>query len=175
MSRGPIPQGVTTETPETVGIDDRFPSKYGIVQQVPQWRPVLNRFFWLDPKPTAIYRPPDLPGASGFDWDEPPEITGRDGRIPLAERVRRAFGPNACAVVIRGSSVVNVLNDLAELEHFRVKAPRRESSVGEIVRELTQRTPCSSSNTCRPWRQTAGPNWTISRWATRATITNACW
>ncbi len=77
--------------------------------------------------------------------------------------------------MIRGSSVVNVLNDLAELEHFRVKAPRRESSVGEIVQELTQRAPLQLFEYVSTVRQTAGPNWTISRWATRATVTNACW
>ncbi len=142
MSSGPFPQLETKDTPETVGVDDRFPSKYGIVQQVPQWRPVLNRFFWLDPKSTTIYQPPDLPGAAGFDWDQPPEVTGRDGRLPLAERMRRAFGPKACAVVLHGSSMSYALNDFSELEHFRLKGPGYvERPVPEIVQELTQRAP----------------------------------
>ena len=142
INGGPFSQVATKDTPETVGVDDRFPSKYGMVQQVPQWRPVLNRFFWLDPKPSAIYQPPDLPGAAGFDWDQPPEVTGRDNQPTLAERVRRAFGPKACAVVLHGSSKSYALNDLSELEHFRAKGPMYvESPVVQIVQELTQRLP----------------------------------
>ena len=142
MNGGPFLQVATKDTPETVGVDDRFPNKYGIVQQVPQWRPVLNRFFWLDPKPSTIYQPPDLPGAAGFDWDTPPEVTGRDHQPTLAERVRRAFGPKACAVVLHGSSKSYALNDLSELEHFRAKGPMYvESPVVQIVQELTQRLP----------------------------------
>ncbi len=140
VNRGPVPQVVTRDLPETVGVADRFPSKYGIVQPVPQWRPVLNRFFWIDPKPSTIYQPPDVPGAGKFDWDEPPDLTGKNGRTPLAERVRRAFGPKACAVLMHGSSVSYVLNDLSELEHFRVK-PTFGGSVLDIVEELTQRMP----------------------------------
>ncbi len=68
-TRGAIAQVELNETPETVGVNDRFPSKYQIVQQIPQWRPVLNRFFWIDPKPTVVYQPPGLAGVTGFDWD----------------------------------------------------------------------------------------------------------
>ncbi|HEV8068771.1 MAG TPA: hypothetical protein VGP76_13625 [Planctomycetaceae bacterium] len=142
MSRGPIPQVVSKETPETVGVEDRFPINYRIVQQIPQWRPVLNRFFWIDPKPSTIYQPAGLQGASDFDWDQPPTLTDRTGSA-LEERVRRAFGAKACALLLRGSSDIKVLNDLNELQHWR---PSARSVVGyypmiETVRELCQRTP----------------------------------
>ena len=140
MSRGPIPQVVSKETPETVGVDDRFPINYRIVQQIPQWRPVLNRFFWIDPKPSTIYQPAGLPGVSGFDWDQPPALTDRTGSS-LEDRVRRAFGAKACALLLRGSSDIKVLNDLNELQHWHTRSAIGYYPMLETVRELCQRTP----------------------------------
>jgi hypothetical protein len=140
MSRGAIPQVVSKETPETVGVDDRFPINYRIVQQIPQWRPVLNRFFWIDPKPSTIYQPAGLPGVSGFDWDQPPALTDRTGSS-LEDRVRRAFGAKACALLLRGSSDIKVLNDLNELQHWHTRSAIGYYPMLETVRELCQRTP----------------------------------
>ncbi|HET6323074.1 MAG TPA: hypothetical protein VFG04_00125 [Planctomycetaceae bacterium] len=148
MSRVPLPQVTSNDTPQTVGVNDRFPTNYQIVQQIPQWRPVLNRFFWIDPKPSVIYQPAGLPGAAGFDWD----VAGRDllgnpGGVSLAERVRRAFGPQACAVVMCGPSVIYVLNDLKELQHWHANfgpisnRGQRSNFLPDIVRELCQRAP----------------------------------
>jgi hypothetical protein len=140
MSRGPIPQVVSKETPETVGVEDRFPINYRIVQQIPQWRPVLNRFFWIDPKPSTIYQPAGLLGASGFDWDQPPALTDRTGSA-LEGRVRRAFGPKACALLLQGSSDIKVLNDLNELQHWHTRSAIGYYPMLKTVRELCQRTP----------------------------------
>jgi hypothetical protein len=142
MSRGPMPADMGNLTPETIGVDGRFPARYGVVQQIPQWRPVLNRFFWIDPKPADIYQPAGLPGAGGFDWDDVKDVSGGLGPGSLAQRVRRAFGPNSCAVLMRGRSVVYVLNDFSEFEHWRLKLPDRSgNTLLETVCELCQRTP----------------------------------
>jgi hypothetical protein len=138
---------VEKETPETVRVDDRFPVNYQIVQQIPQWQPVLNRFFWIDPKPSSVFQPPELPGAAAFDWDAPPEVTGPAGGQPLAQRVRNAFGPSACALLLRGPSLIAVTNDLRELEYWRLPTrynydPKDQTHpVVAIVRELCQRAP----------------------------------
>jgi len=148
MTRVPLPQVSMKETPETVGVDDRFPSNYQIVQQIPQWRPVLNRFFWIDPNPSVVYQPPGLPGAAGFDWDVAGgDLLGSPGGVSLAERVRRAFGPQACAIVLRGPALLYVLNDLKQLQHWRANFAQRRGfvqgsdSLIDTVRELCQRTP----------------------------------
>jgi hypothetical protein len=142
MSRGPIPQVDLNDTPETVDVNDRFPGNYQIVQQIPQWRPVLNRFFWIDPKPSTVYQPTGFPGATGFDWERASDLMGSPGGVSLAERVRRAFGPKACALVLRGDTAIHVLNDVNELEHWH--AGRRSEVVSPLVDtlyELCQRTP----------------------------------
>jgi hypothetical protein len=147
MSRGPVSNAALRPTPATVGVQERFPSSYQIVQQIPQWQPVLNRFFWIDPKPSAIYQPPGLPGAAGFNWDLARDLTVSPDGVSLAERVRRAFGPDACAIVLRGPSLVYVLNDLKELRHWKANSARAGtnpfgvSDLTETVRELCQRTP----------------------------------
>jgi hypothetical protein len=147
MSRGPVPQDALGQVPETVGVGDRFPTHYQIVQQISQWRPVLNRFFWIDPKPSAVYQPPGSAGPASFDWDLPGDLTSSPGGVSLAERVRRAFGPNACAVVLRGPGMINVLNDMNELQHWKANSGRTSSNpfginyLTETVRELCQRTP----------------------------------
>jgi hypothetical protein len=120
---------------------DRFPSSYQIVQQIRQWRPYLNRFFWIDPKPSVIYQPPGVPGPAGFDWDHARDPTGSPGGVSLAERVRRAFGPNACALLLRGPEAISVLNNLGELRHWSVAIGRRSVPLIDTVRELCQRTP----------------------------------
>jgi hypothetical protein len=147
FSRGPMPQVAMNETPETVGVDDRFPSKYQIVQQIPQWRPVLNRFFWIEPKPSVVYQPPGLPGVAGFDWDAGGDFRGGPGAVSLAERVRRAFGPQACAIVLRGPATLYVLNDLKDLRSWQTNSGRLNingqgtSNLTDTVRELCQRSP----------------------------------
>jgi hypothetical protein len=147
-TRGAIAQVELNETPETVGVNDRFPSNYQIVQQIPQWRPVLNRFFWIDPKPSAIYQPPGLPGATRFDWDAAgADLLGNTGGRSLAQRVRTAFGPQACALVLRGSALIYAVNDLKELRSWRPTSRRMMNESGGMdaltgtVRELCQRTP----------------------------------
>jgi hypothetical protein len=147
MSRGPVPNTALRPTSESVGVQERFPSSYQLVQQIPQWQPVLNRFFWIDPKPSAIYQPPGLPGAAGFNWNLARDLTVSPGGVSLAERVRRAFGPNACAMVLRGPAMVYVLNDLKELQHWKANSARTGTNpfgvnyLTETVRELCQRTP----------------------------------
>jgi hypothetical protein len=143
MGRGPMPRMPITSAPQPVGVDDRFPTNYRVVQQIAQWRPVLNRFFWIDPKPSAVYQPPELPGAAGFDWEAASDLTGSPGGVSLGERVRRAFGPNACAFVLRGPSVIYILNDLNEFRHWRssLAMGRQPTEPIETVRELCQRTP----------------------------------
>ncbi len=140
MSRGPLPRVALNDTPETVGVVDRFPANYQMVEQIPQWRPVLNRFFWIDPKPSVVYQPPGLPGAAGFDWNRRGDRPG--GAVSLAQRVQTAFGPKACAVVLRGRSRLAVLNNFDELRHFRSNLPGgMVNPVGDIVQELCQRSP----------------------------------
>jgi hypothetical protein len=148
MNRGPLPPDMMRETSQTIGVAERFPNNYQIVQQIPQWRPVLNRFFWIDPKPSVVYQPPGLPGVAGFDWDAAGrDLLGSTGGVALAERVRRAFGPQACALVMRGSSMIFVLNDLEELPHWRANfglstvRAQKTNYLTETVRELCQRTP----------------------------------
>jgi hypothetical protein len=142
ISRSPTPTDMGNLTPETIGIDDRFPARYRVVQQVPQWRPVLNRFFWIEPKPGDIYQPPGLPGAGGFDWNDAKDVTGGLGPASLAQRVRSAFGPKSCAVLICGKSVVYVLNDFGEFDNWRLNLPDRSgNTLLETVCELCQRTP----------------------------------
>jgi hypothetical protein len=125
----------------SVGVEDRFPSRYRIAQQVAQWRPVLNRFFWIDPKPSTIYRPPGAPGAAAFDWDQLPNLSITAGG--LADRVRQAFGPNACAFVLRNPVMIPVLNDGRELKYWRsnTRSGTGNYRVLSIVRELCQRAP----------------------------------
>ncbi|HEV7999174.1 MAG TPA: hypothetical protein VGP63_04790 [Planctomycetaceae bacterium] len=148
MNRGPLPPDMMRETSQTIGVAERFPNNYQIVQQIPQWRPVLNRFFWIDPKPSVVCQPPGLPGVAGFDWDAAGrDLLGSTGGVALAERVRRAFGPQACALVMRGSSMIFVLNDLEELPHWRANfglstvRAQKTNYLTETVRELCQRTP----------------------------------
>jgi hypothetical protein len=125
----------------SVGVEDRFPSSYRIAQQVAQWRPVLNRFFWIDPKPSTIYRPPGAPRAGAFDWDQLPNLSM--SASGLADRVRQAFGPDASAFVLRGPTMIPVLNDGREFKFWRSITRSRTVNfpVLTIVRELCQRTP----------------------------------
>jgi hypothetical protein len=147
MSRGPVPEVPLNNTPETIAVDDRFPNSYQIAQQIPQWRPVLNRFFWIDPKPAAVYAPPDLPGAAGFDWEHAVDPQRNRGGVSLDERVRRAFGPKACAMVLRGPEMMFVLNDLKEMEHWKTRQDRGMDDpfglnyLTATIRALCQRTP----------------------------------
>jgi hypothetical protein len=127
-------------------VNYRFPNAYQVVQQIPQWRPVLNRYFWIDPKPATIYQPPTLPGAAGFDWDQPPDLTG--GAVLLAERVQRAFGSKACALLLRGPTMNYVLNDFSEMKFWRAGTQRTARPYVtdyyptlDTIRELCQRTP----------------------------------
>ena len=88
------------------------------MQQVPQWRPVLNRFFWLESQTHS-----DLPAArfarriAGSIGTSLLRSPGGTAEFHSQTRHPRLW-PDA-RLLIRGSSVVNVLNDLAELEHFR--------------------------------------------------------
>ena len=146
MARGALPPVPLGEKPQAIGVNDRFPGGYQIVQQVSQWRPVLNRFFWIDPKPAAVYQPPDLPGVTGFDWEKGSDVTASPGGVSLAERVRRAFGPNACAIALRGPALTYVLNDFRNLKYWKadyrtLRNPGGGNLLTETIRELCQRTP----------------------------------
>jgi hypothetical protein len=142
VSRSPTPADMGNLTPETIGVDDRFPVRYRVVQQIPQWRPVLNRFFWIDPKPGDVYQPAGLAGAGGFDWNDAKDVNGGLAPTFLAQRVRGAFGPKSCAVLLRGKSIVYVLNDFGEFEHWGVNPRGRDGNtlLGTVC-ELCQRTP----------------------------------
>jgi hypothetical protein len=147
INRGPTtPMVVDNTISAAVGVNDRFPGNYQIVQQIAQWQPVLNRFFWIDPKPSSVFQPPGLPGAAGFDWDLPPDLAAAGG-LSLARRVQNAFGPSACAFLLRGPSLISVTNDLRELKYWRLPtryidyAREAPNPVVAIVRELCQRAP----------------------------------
>jgi hypothetical protein len=134
-------------TPEAIGVNDRFPNSYQVVQQIPQWRPVLNRYFWIDPKPATIHQPDGAPGVAGFDWEAAGNSMADPAGGSLADRVRRAFGPKACAVVFRGPAIFYVLNNLNDLKNWKANSlhtansPLGENRITDTVRELCQRTP----------------------------------
>ncbi len=123
----------------------RIPGHYVVGQSVPQWTPTVNRFFWIDPKPAKSEKAPTADPVAQFDWDHPGDLTSQAGRAALAARIRQAFGENACAVVFRGGSagVIPILNSLQSLRKPRIGGYELpgELQIGEIVRELSCRTP----------------------------------
>jgi hypothetical protein len=121
----------------------RIPSRYVVGQSVPQWTPIVNRFFWIDPKPAKSEQPPNADPIARFNWDDPGDLTTQAGREALAARIRQAFGEDACAVVFRGDRTIPVVKALQSLRRRR---PGRDVftdqvGIGEIVHELSCRPP----------------------------------
>jgi hypothetical protein len=123
----------------------RIPGHYVVGQSVPQWTPTVNRYFWIDPKPTKSEKAPAAVTVAPFDWDHSGDLTSRAECDALAARIRQAFGENACAVVFRGgrADVIPVLNSLQSLRKPRTGSyePLGEMQIGEIVREMSCRKP----------------------------------
>jgi hypothetical protein len=127
----------------------RFPSRYIVGQAIPQWTPVANRLFWIDPQPAKIaaLRESDEAGTdpkASFNWDDPGDITTDIGRAALGARIERAFGKTASAVVYRARGrSFDLLNSFESLRSWQ---PHREryvpiAGLEEIVRELSAPSP----------------------------------
>jgi len=133
----------------------RFPSRYMVGQAIPQWTPVANRLFWIDPQPVkvaassptadpAAANPAGADPKANFDWDDPGDPTTDAGRAALAARVRRAFGNAACAVVYRARGEPQpVLNSFGSLRFWQSRSDPSMPALGteEILYELSARTP----------------------------------
>jgi hypothetical protein len=120
----------------------RIPSHYVVDEAVPQWTPIVNRFFWIDPKPVAQEKTVGADPDAHFDWDDPGDSTTVAGRTALAARIRKAFGEHACAAVYRsdGENVATpILNYFASMRKLR---PHTDSSgmqynIGDVIREIS--------------------------------------
>jgi hypothetical protein len=122
----------------------RFPSRYTVGQAIPQWTPVANRFFWIDPQPVTIASSPGANPKAPFDWDDPGDLTTDAGRTALAARIRGAFGDAACAVVYRGHRApLPIRNSIDSLHTWQPTLEPYMPRFGTdtIVYELSARTP----------------------------------
>ena len=123
----------------------QFPSRYIVDQAVPQWSPVVNRFFWIDPKPAAFETAQgDKPGAP-FNWDDPGDISTTEGREALAQRIRSAFGDSAGAVMYHATGTDLETTILTRsLDPMRPLLPGdrgQHIGIGEVVHEISARSP----------------------------------
>jgi hypothetical protein len=124
----------------------RIPGRYVVEQSVPQWTPIVNRFFWIDPKPVPSEKTQSSNPEARFDWDDPGDPTTANGRAALAARIRNAFGGNVCAEVYRNSGeleAVPIINSFGFLRKPRLPANSSEIQygLGDVVRELSVREP----------------------------------
>jgi len=124
----------------------RIPSRYVVEQSVPQWTPIVNRFFWIDPKPVASDKSQASNPEARFNWDDPGDPTTETGRKALAARIQKAFGDKACAVIYgNGGDLepVPITNSFGFLRKLRPQSNAFElqSGIGDVVRELSVRAP----------------------------------
>jgi hypothetical protein len=127
----------------------RFPSRYIVGQAIPQWTPVANRFFWIDPQPAKIAaaastNPTETDPKANFNWDDPGDTTTDIGRAALGARIERAFGNAACAVVYRARGrSFDVLNSFESLRSWQPHPDRYAPLPGleEVVREFSAPSP----------------------------------
>jgi hypothetical protein len=127
----------------------RFPSRYMVDQAIPQWTPVANRLFWIDPPPVKVAgsQRTDQTAANpqaNFNWDDPGDPTSDSGRQALAARIARAFGNTACAVVYRGQSEpLYVLNSFGSLRSWQPHLERFAPIYGveQIVHDISAPSP----------------------------------
>jgi hypothetical protein len=123
----------------------QFPSRYVVDQAVPQWSPVVNRFFWIDPKPAAFETTSGADPAAPFNWDDPGDVTTPEGRQALAKRIRSAFGESVGAVMYRATGTSVETTILARSFESMQPAFNGERSqhvgIGEVVHEISARSP----------------------------------
>jgi hypothetical protein len=123
----------------------RFPGHYVVDQAVPQWSPVVNRFFWIDPKPAKVETSPGADPAAHFNWDDLGDVTTTEGRDALAKRIRQAFGKSASAALFRGSGDdVETTILTRSFDRLRALLPNgrpEEIGIGQIVQEISARAP----------------------------------
>lgn len=123
----------------------QFPGHYTVDQAVPQWSPVVNRFFWIDPKPAKLEATPGADPAAHFNWDDPGDLSTTEGRAALAKRIRQAFGESAGAVMYRATGDdVETTVLTRSFDPLRPSLPdqlQQHVGIGQIVHEISARAP----------------------------------
>ena len=90
-------------------VDGRFPQKFTVVQDIPQWTPRLSRQFWISPSKTVAPSPEfDFASIRVADFDVP------ESRGQLVARLKQAFG-NECAIYLMNRQNYQILARNAEM------------------------------------------------------------
>jgi hypothetical protein len=138
-------QNMPSERAGQASFRGQFPSHYVVDQAVPQWSPVVNRFFWIDPKPAAFETTPGADPAAHFNWDDPGDVSTKEGREALAKRIRQAFGESAGAVMFRATGEdVETTILTRSFDPMRPMAPKERPQhvgIGDVVHEISARSP----------------------------------
>jgi hypothetical protein len=123
----------------------RVPGHYAVDQAVPQWSPVVNRFFWIDPKPAMSVTASDADAKAKFNWDDPGDVSTTLGRQALASRIRQSFGESASAVLFRGTGddveTIILTRSFDRLRSLQPNERGQEFGIGQIVQEMSARSP----------------------------------
>jgi hypothetical protein len=123
----------------------QFPSRYVVDQAVPQWSPVVNRFFWIDPKPAAFETTKGADPAAHFNWDDPGDASTTEGRAALVKRIRQAFGESVAAVMYRATGDdVEATVLTRSFDPMRPLLPDERPQhvgIGQVVHEISARLP----------------------------------
>jgi hypothetical protein len=142
MGMGPM---VQSERSGQASYQGRYPSHYRLDQAVPQWSPIINRFFWIDPKPAKFETTPGADPTAHFNWDDLGDVGTLEGRAALARRIRQAFGDSASAALLRGSGdEVDTTILTRSFDRLRPIAPNglsQQIDIGQVVQELSARAP----------------------------------
>jgi hypothetical protein len=138
-------QNMPSERAGQASYRGQFPSLYSVDQAVPQWSPVVNRFFWIDPKPAAFLTTPGADPAAHFNWDDPGDVSTKEGREALAARIRRAFGDSAGSVMLRatGDDVDTTIltRSFDPIGSMAAHDRPQHVGIGDVVREISARSP----------------------------------